>query len=146
MPLAPPAYRWRVGYQRAYAVQTTDLSPSITGARKLIVAQQDRVATYLSSAVQAAWRRPSDPDRVVTALLASADATALATALGALWSAQQRRLYDVLLPLELALAFEIGQSVRLSWPTADLSGGVTGIVVGESLRSFDATATLTVLI
>ena len=146
-PLDPPPYRWRVGYQRAHTVQTTDLDPDVTETRRQFLALADRYAAWASTTVLAAYRRPMDPDPVVTALLRQADADALAAALGALWSViPSRRLFDVEVPMDVGLARDVGDVVRLVYPLAGLDTGALGQIVGESLRAQDATTTLRVLV
>jgi hypothetical protein len=145
-PLDPPPYRWRVGYQRVHTVQTTDLDPDVTTARRQFLADADRYAGWSSSAVSFAYRRPSDPPPLATALLVQADAQALADALGALWGAERRRLYDVVVPLSLGLGVELGDVVRIAFPLDSLGDGRLGRVVGEGIRSADAGATLRVLV
>jgi hypothetical protein len=96
--------------------------------------------------VLAAWRRPSDPALVETALLDQADAQALADGLRDLWAvAAGRKLYDVQLPLAFALRHDIGDPIRITYPGV-LAAGALGRLVGEQLRTADGVATLQVLV
>jgi hypothetical protein len=144
-PLDPPAFRWFAGYQGNNTPQTTDLAGSVTDARKQFLANAWRSAGYSSGAVLAAFRRPSDPPLIETALLLQSDAQSLANAMGALWSTR-RRLYDVTLPVEVGILLDIGDVVSLTFPVEDLAGGKLGQVVGERYRSTDAVTTLSVLV
>jgi hypothetical protein len=146
-PLDPPPYRWRVGYQHAHTVQTSDLDPDVTEARRQFLAAANRFAVWASTSVLAAYRRPQDPPELPTALLQQAHAQALAEALGALWgTVPARRLYDVEVPMEIGLKRDIGDVVSLIYPLHDLDGGWLGQVVGDSLRAQDDTMLLQVLV
>lgn len=144
-PLDPPPFRWQVAYARAWTVQNTNLSGSITPATTQFLAAADRFAVWVGTDVQAAYRRPSDPPPVPTFLAAAADATAVANALGALWGVR-RRLYDLVLPVESGVLREIGDVVRLTWPMDSLGGRALGQVVGEQFRAGNSTITLQVLV
>lgn len=143
--LSPPTYRWRVGYRHSWTVQTSDLSPSSTAARRQQIAQSDALATWIDASLLAAWRRPNDPAPLTGALLAAADAQAVANGLGALWGVR-RRLYRAVVPLPVGLPRALGDVVTLAWPMDDLGPGRLGQIVGVSLRSYDSTVTLTVLV
>jgi hypothetical protein len=143
--MATPAYRWRVGYQRNHTPQISDLAPGVSDARRQFLASEYRYSTWLdSSGILTSYRRPNDPPPLATCLLSAADAQAVADALGALWGVP-RRLFDVecaLRPLER----EIGDVLAISYPADALRNGPAGIAVGESLRTRDATVTLSVLV
>lgn len=143
--LYPPAFRAGAGYQRSYLVQTSDISPSITAARKTLVATQDRTAMWVDTNVASNWKRPNDLLPVGGALQVLADAQAVANAYGALWGVT-RRLYDITVPLDTAAALDLGQVVQVVYPAADLTNGKPGLIVGETLNTFDATSILQVLV
>jgi hypothetical protein len=104
------------------------------------------VAAANSTAVSNAWRRPSDPPLVETSLTNATHAAALATLLRDLWCVPgERRLYDVAVPLSLALARDIGDVVSITYPGPLAAGGV-GRIVGEQIRTLDDLATLQVLV
>lgn len=145
-PLAPPPYRVRVGWGRNHTVQVSDLAPTLSGARRQELAETWRVVTASSAAVSAAWRRPSDPEVVETALTGAAGAQTLRDDLLALWGvAAGRRLYDVTLPLSYALRHDIGECIVIAWP-GPLAAGALGRIVGEQIRTADNLATLQVLV
>jgi hypothetical protein len=144
-PLDPPARRVRVGWRRIHTPRTGGLNAAITAARRQELAEAFRFETATSVAIATAYRRPTDPAPVATALTVQADATAFAAALGTLWSAR-RLLLAVDLPIVTALAREVGDLVRIDWPLGDLAGGRTGLVVGDRLSWTDQTGTLYVLV
>lgn len=145
-PLSPPPFRMRVGWGRNFTTQTSALAPTLTGARIQDLAQTWRVAAANATAVSNAWRRPSDPPLVETSLTNATHAAALATLLRDLWCvAGERRLYDVTVPLTLALARDLGDVVSLTFPGPLASGGV-GRIVGEQIRTLDDLATFQVLV
>jgi hypothetical protein len=145
-PLSPPPFRMRVAWGRNFTTQTSDLAPTLSGARRQELAEPWRVAAAASTAVGNAWRRPSDPPLVETALTNGTDAAALATLLRDLWCVpQERRLYDVAIPLPLALARDLGDVVSVTYP-GPLAQGRVGRIVGEQIRTIDDVATIQVLV
>ncbi len=143
--LAPPPYRFRVGYQHSFTMQTSGLSPNATMAKLAFLAAADRLAAASSSTILGAYNRPNDPPIIATALQSQADAAALATALVALWCAR-RRIYDVTLPVLNGLVREIGDVVSLTYPMDDLSAGKSGQIVGEQFNAADSSITFQVLV
>ena len=144
--LDPPPYRWRVGYQRLYTVQTTSLSPQIVNlSTKIYLAAQDRYAVWTGGGIFNAVSRPTDPDPVAGALLNQADAQSVANDLGTLWGVK-RRSYAVTVPIEVGIGFDLGDNIMLSWPTGPLTPSAVGQIVGEQFRGGDATTTFTVLV
>jgi hypothetical protein len=59
--------------------------------------------------------------------------------------AGERRLYDVAVPLPLALARDLGDVVSLTFP-GPLASGAVGRIVGEQIRTIDDLVTFQVLI
>lgn len=144
-PLDPPADLWRIGWNFNSTLQNTDLSPLITDSRRSLVTNEWQIAGFFSSAINAAYRRPSRPAVVPTALLSQTHADALAASVGALWG-ERRRIYFVEVPTEVGILRDLGDIVRLIYPVDDLKSGRLGIVVGEKFRSTDSTMTLQVLV
>lgn len=144
-PLDPPAARWRIGYRRLHTVQRTGLSPLLTPEQVQIAGQEWQVATRFSASIASAQARPSDPELVPTALLVESNAETLADEVIGLWGTR-RRLYDVTLPMEIALQHDIGDVVRITYQFGDLRTGQLGRVVGEQIRTGDAASTLQVLV
>lgn len=143
--VSPPAWRIRAGYRYNTTVQTSGLNPTINQTRAQFVASTGFSSSWSDAAVQTAYARPNDIGPVPTALDQTADATALATAWGALWGVR-RRLLDIVVPLDIGLGLDIGNVVTVAWPMDDLAGGALGQVVGDNMRTADATLTVTVLI
>jgi hypothetical protein len=144
-PMAPPPARIRVGHQRFHATQTSDLAPTLSGARRQALANEWRVATAGNTAVVSAWVRPSESALVETAITNAAAAQTLAEALRDLWCVPEgRRLYDVTLPLSYALRHDVGEPIRIVYP-GELAAGALVRIVGEQLRTADNTVTLQVL-
>jgi hypothetical protein len=144
-PLDTPPFRWRVGYNRIYAVHTSDFDGAVTANRKVQVGTDYQFATWSSADVTTAWNRPSDPDPVGTALLVQSDAQALANALGALWG-EHPGLWTVEMPITAAVGLDMGSIVQVTWPLVELAGTRPGQIVGEQVRSFDSTVQFTVLV
>jgi hypothetical protein len=143
--LWPPPYRIRVGYKHNYTVQASGLLGAATAAQKQFIAQADRYAGTISGTIQTSYARPNDHAPIGGALNAYVDALAVSQYLMRLWGVR-RRLYAVVVPVDIGITREIGDIVRLVWPMDDLGGGQLGTIVGDSFRSGDATLTLKVLV
>lgn len=143
--LDPPPVRWRVGYQRNHAVQTSDLNPALDATRAQFLAEEFRFASWSSPEIARTWRRPTDPPPLGTHLLDPVQAQRLADDLGALWGPRPG-LYAAELPVSVAAAFDLGDVVVVQFPLNDLGEGRLGQVVGEQTRSFDGTSILLVLV
>lgn len=144
--LAPPPYRFRVEYAHNYTIQTSDINTaSATAAQQQFVQQASSFGSWSSASVLAAYRRPNDPAPVLGGLQVAADATAVATALGALWGARTR-LYHAVVPLSIGITLEIGDVVRLVYAMDDLNSGRLGQIVGYRFQPGDASITVQVLV
>lgn len=145
--LDPPTWRWRIGYQHNFTVQGSGskLHPQATADRLALVAQQDRMASWVDTRVRESYRVPNDPDLTQTALASEADALSVVTHHGLLWGVQ-RRLWAVDIPQDYALLLDLGDPVRLRLPVPGLRAGVPGIVVGEHINATELTTTLTILV
>lgn len=145
--LDPPAWRWRIGWQHNFTVQSagSSLHPQAPAERQSVVAVADRTATWFATDIKSRYRVPNDAALITTALVRQQDAQAIAVALGALWGVQ-RRLWAVSVQREIAYRVDIGSIVALTYPAPGLSGRAMGIVVGEQIRSDQSTSTLQVLV
>lgn len=145
--LNPPTWRWRIGFQHNFTVQSAGSSqhPQITAAQQSFAAQQDRAAVWYSAETKARWRVPNDPDTISTALSRQDDAAAIAQRHGTLWGAQ-RRLWAVTLPHFYAWQIELGDFVGLTAPAPGLEQRALGVVVGEEVSSANQTVTLQILV
>jgi hypothetical protein len=144
-PLDPPPFRWRVGYNRVWSVQTSDFDGAITATRKAIIGSEFQLVRWFGFAVALDWVKPSDPDVVPTALLVQSDAQALADAWGDLWGGQAR-LWTVTMPITAAVGLDVGNTIRIQWPLVELETEMPGWIVGEQVRSFDSTVQLSILV
>lgn len=145
-PLDPPPFRWRIAYQRCHTVLRSGFNETIDAARQKFLAEEWRFAAAASPEVQAAYRRPSDPDAIGTALLKKADADALAADMVALWGTTRRRLFDVAVPMALGVARDLGDVIRLRYPIGDLRAGALGRIVAERWVAGGPTIVFRVLI
>jgi len=143
-PLTPPAAAWSIGYARTH-VTTTSPKPTVSAAERERLAKPYRVAAWSDVANLTRYAQASRPDLVETALIAQADAQALANAVGALWGVP-RQLWQVSAPVASVLLRDLGEIVTLEWPADGLRGGALGRIVGDSVRAGDATASLLILV
>jgi hypothetical protein len=144
--LDPPAYRWRSEYAHNYTLQTSDLNnASATADQVQAIGVTGKFATWSSTTITTAWRRPNDPPPVTGPLLRLADAQTVVNDFGALWGTR-RRLYDAVLPAWFYLARDLGDVVSLQYPMDDLDGGRLGQIVGYTFRSSDSSMTVRVLV
>jgi len=144
-PLDPPAAVWQAGYARNFTVQIGELDPDVTEERQGIIGETWRSGTWVGNDVIAAYRRPSTPDIVETALLVKSDGDNLAAIWGALWGVR-RRCYEIEVLADRAFAHDIGEQITLAYPLDDLDAGRTALIVGDALRTGSPTATLRVLV
>lgn len=142
--LRSPPWRWRVGFARNHTLQTSDLSASVSNARRQYLAKQFTHAVWSDSDILAQYRRPTDAPEVASVLLEETDAQAVADALGALWG-QRRQLYRMEAVLDV-LQHEIGDVIIVQFPLDNLNDGRAGVVVGVSARGADNSTSLLVLV
>ncbi len=143
--LDPPPYRWRVGYNRNYTVQSSGLNGAVSDARKQLIAVDSQTSTWSDTDVSAVWLRPGDPSPLLTYLLNARHARWVAEDHGAMWAGNPD-YYTVVVPIDIAAGLDIGSVVRLTWSLGVLAGGALGQIVGEQVRSYDATVTLEILV
>lgn len=145
--LDPPTWRWRIGWQHNYTVQTTGsgLHPQASADRQSLIGQADRAAVWFDTGVKSSWRVPSDPALITTALASRDDAQGVANTLGALWG-KQRHLWAVDIPQELAFGVELGDPVTVRAPLPGAASAVPGTVIGEHVSSSSLAVTLTILV
>ncbi|MEN3166730.1 hypothetical protein [Gluconobacter sp. OJB] len=144
--LSPPTWRWRMGWQHNFTVQTagSGLHPQAPADRQALIAAADRNAVWSDASLRMRWRVPSDPTPVVTALASSGDAQTVADSHGGLWGTH-RTLWAVTIPVELSWQVDLGDTITIQAPVPELANACLGIVVAEHVRGGDATATLQVL-
>lgn len=140
----PPIYRTRVGYQHNWTVQTSGYDGASTAAQQQFVSVPDSYASAISTTVQTNYARPNDLAPLITALLKSTEAQSVANDLLLLWGVR-RRLYNVSVPIQFALARDISDLITLQWPLDDLIAGKLGWIVGETFSSTDSVVIYAVL-
>jgi len=144
--LDPPPFRSRLQYARNWTVQTSDINiATATADQQAFMAGSGKIAAWFSGAILTAFKRPNDRGPIAGALLIEADAQAAVDADGALFGVR-RRLYDAPVPIETALALDIGDVVRLRYAMDDLASGGLGQVVGYQFDSSDPQTVLQVLV
>ncbi|MCG4255612.1 hypothetical protein [Acetobacter senegalensis] len=145
--LDPPTWRWRIGWQHNFTVQTTgsNLHPQAPAARQAIIAVADRAAIWWSPDIKSRWRVPNDPALVTTALARQTDATTIAKLHGALWGTQ-RRLWAVTIPQDLAWGIDLGDVIGISAPAPGLEDRQLARVVSEHMQATDQTVTFQILV
>ncbi|GLQ68462.1 hypothetical protein [Gluconobacter albidus] len=144
--LNPPTWRWRMGWQHNFTVQTagSGLHPQAPADRQALIAAADRNAVWSDATLRTRWRVPNDPTPVVTALASAEDAQTVANSHGQLWGAY-RTLWAITIPVELSWQVDLGDTVLIQAPIPGLSYACLGVVVAEHVRGGDATATLQIL-
>lgn len=154
-PLDPPPFRWRVGVQKNWTVQTSGLNTTLGVLRKSFLGQEYTTAGWgytggggwVNPTIQNAYRRPSDPAIIPSYITRTSDGTLLAAALGALWGVQPARtLYALDVPFQLGIQHEIGDLIKITWPTRNLVNGAIGQLVGDQVTSDGRNTTITLLV
>ena len=140
----PPPERIRVAYQHNYTVQRTGVSASASANQRQFVAQADRIAAWVSSAVAAAWKNAGDPPPFGGAVSTLVIAQAVADGIGGFFDGGLRQ-YDMTVPDEYGIEREYGDVIHVTHEFADLDAGKKMQVIGRGLNSRDATVTLTVI-
>lgn len=140
----PPNYRRRVGYQRNWTVQTSDLAATVTAARRAFLAQDVRIQADFDSAVQIKHLLAIDPPVGGGLFMVDTDALAEAQRLLALWGADHMLI--ALVTKIAAYTVEIGATVTVEYPRFSLDTGADGQVVGKRIDADLNQVTLTVLI
>lgn len=116
----PPPWRFRVGYQRNYTVQT-DIAGSVSAARVGFLAEQYRTADASSQAVKTDHPFAQDPDPVEGYFANQSDALAEATRLLNLYR-RSAALYRILLDRQ-GFTTNLGETVSVTYPRWDLTLG-----------------------
>lgn len=145
--LDPPTWRWRIGWQHNFTVQTTgsNLHPQASADRQAIIAVADRAAVWWSADIKSRYRVPNDPALITTALAKQADASLIAQSHGALWGTQ-RRLWAVTIPQDYAWQLELGDVIGITAPAPGLQTRQLARVVSEQIRAADQTVTFQILV
>lgn len=116
----PPPWRWRVGYQRNYTIQS-DLAGSVSAARVAFVAQQYRTAEAASASIKADHPFAQDPPVGESYFANASDATAEAARRLALYRATAA-LYEITIDQE-GFMRNNGETIFVTYPRWDLITG-----------------------
>lgn len=119
--VTPTPWRWTVGYQRNWTVQTTDVAGSVSDTRKAFLAEQYRIAEAKSAAVQVDHPFAQEHPLIEAYFRDQADAQAHADELLALWRSS-RALYRIVTD-PTPLRINIGEVVEVTFPRFDLTQG-----------------------
>jgi hypothetical protein len=128
----PPAYRWRVPYQRNWTVQTSDLAGSVSATRRAFLSQDVRLAEASSATIQTDHPFAQDRDPVASYFKNQADAAAEAARLIDLFKTT-RAIYRMTVPRR-ALRRDVGDEITVTHPRFDLSQGRAMIVLETAVN------------
>ncbi|MBP2310490.1 hypothetical protein GBZ48_31535 [Azospirillum melinis] len=142
--LATPPWRWRVGYDRNWTVQTNDLAGLVIEDRKKWLKEEQRLAEITNPTTKAFYQKPGDPDPVDAYFRDRDDAQRLAEELEILWRSP-RGLYRVTLGNQ-AFARELGDVVQITYPRWRLKLAPSATVVAISEDAEDDQSEMTVLV
>lgn len=116
----PPPWRFRVGYQRNYTVQT-DIAGSVNADRIAFLAEQYRTGDASSAAVQSDHPFAQDPAVIEGYFANQADAAAEAARLLALYR-KSAALFRILID-QRGFTTNLGETVSVTFPRWDLTLG-----------------------
>ncbi|MGA1856915.1 hypothetical protein VH569_13110 [Azospirillum sp. 11R-A] len=142
--VTPPPWRWKVGYDRNWTPQPSDLAGAVTDERRRWLAEARRLAEVVNDTTRAFYKQPSDPAPVEGYFRDRADALRLGQELEAMWQAP-RGLYRIQLGTQ-AFARDLGEVVRIDYPRWRLRGGALAVIAALSEDAEDARSELTVLV
>jgi hypothetical protein len=128
----PPAYRWRVPYQRNWTVQTSDLAGSVSATRRAFLSQDVRLAEASSATIQTDHPFAQDRDPVASYFKNQTDAAAEAARLIDLFKTT-RAIYRMTVPRR-ALRRDVGDQITVTHPRFDLSQGRAMIVLETAVN------------
>lgn len=127
--LSPPPYRFRVGWQHNYTVQT-DLAGSVSATRKGYLAEADRHAEATDNSIKTDHPFAQDREPVISFFRDSADAQTEADRLLDLYRST-KALYRFKVGVQ-PFALDLGDVVNVTYPRWDLT-------VGRNLRIVEMT-------
>lgn len=107
-----PRYRQRIGYQRRWVVQTSDIAGAVTDARKQFLAEPYSVVTAIDTTVQIRHLEALDPDPLISFYDEQANAQTLADTLLALHKVDRRQFSIVV--KRLGYLLELGDAVSVT--------------------------------
>lgn len=125
----PPPWRYRVGYQRNWTVQGTDLAGSVSSTRRAFLAEGYRVGQAQDEVITLKHPMSREPDIIPAYYANQSDADAEAERLLNLYGRAARGMYRVRVktyPFQL----DVGDVVALRYPRWNLRNGLPLVVVG----------------
>jgi hypothetical protein len=140
--ISPPVWRMRVGYQRNWTPQLTDLAAGVAPDRRQFLANEYRYATSSDISLTVAHRRAQDVTRpALFANKADAEAEAL----------RERLLYSGDLQLGRArlkhqgFLVPLNSTGQVTFPRYGLASGRNAIAVGQSITASRNESTIDIL-
>lgn len=143
-----PNWRRTLSYAPNDTVLTTLAGVvGVNSAERQFLTNPYAKVTWANTANKTTWPTSADAPIVQSRLQNKADAQAIVNLLGALWG-QQRYLFDVTLPLPIALAagVDLGQVGTIQYPDGILAQNVKVLVVGHNIDVKANTVVLRVLV
>lgn len=126
----PPPWRWRIGYERNWTVQT-DLGGSVTDERRSFCADDYRYANASATAIKADHPFAKDPDAVPAFFAAESDASDEAIRRLMLFRFA-RALYRIPIPALPGPGYKlnVNETIKVTYPRWDLLIGRNMRIVG----------------
>lgn len=140
----PPNYRRRVGYDRNWTVQASDIAASVALSRREYIAVEYRLTEATDSAVRLKYLSASDPQPLPSLMVNQADAQAEADRLLTLYKIS-RKIFRVALKIQ-AYLLDIGHVIQITYPRYGLDTGAYAVIVGTSIDAANNRVTLTVMV
>lgn len=125
----PPPWRYRVGYQRNWTVQGSDLAGSVSTTRRAFLAEQYRVGQAQDEVITLKHPMSREPDIIQSFYANQADADTEADRLLNLYGRAARALYRVTIKT-YPFQMDVGDVVALRYPRWNLREGRNLVVVG----------------
>jgi hypothetical protein len=139
---SPPRWKQRVGYQKNWTVQTSDIAAAVTATRRQFLEAEYRIAFSASGTIQSDFALAQDPEVMGSLWNSSSDAQAETTRLLALLGAQRTTIRVRL--NEIGYLIRLGDTISLTYPR--VNGGAEWFcrVIGIEIdgKSRDITLTL----
>lgn len=142
--VTPPPWRWRVGYDRNWTVQASDIAGVVTDERRKWLKEERRLAEYTNDTTRSFYQKPGDPAPVDGYFRDRDDARQLAAELEAMWQTP-RGFYRLTLGTQ-AFARDLGEVVTIDYPRWRLKGGALAVIAALSEDAEDARSEITVLV
>jgi hypothetical protein len=138
---SPPRWKQRVGYQRNWTVQTSDIAAAVTASRRQFLAEEYRVVYSASGTVQSDYALAQDPPVMPSLWNSSTDAQAETTRLLNLLGVQRQTVRVRL--NELGHVVDIGDTVSLTFPRVNGGDEWFARVIGVDINAKTRNITLT---